>query len=180
MAARAAAAARLQVRALFHRIGIEDDLTRDELEFQGIRSIANLADLSEDDIKSVVINVQKYPHDIANGRPYLNAVSIEKLKVVHYWIQLRVRSGLVYHAPLCTIPQINVARERMRELKAIEKAERDRKVEAPKTLMKWSEWREWWDKVLTYLHTIRGAADIPIVYVFRADDEVTDEALAAT
>ena len=103
-------------KALLGRIGA-DEVTKREFELQGLKSIDDLADLTEDDIKSVVVNIQKYPHPgntlaDADDKPYLNAVTIEKLKVVRFWVDLRKRTGQPFNSGSCTNAEITLARLR--------------------------------------------------------------------
>ena len=60
--------------------------------------------------------------------------------------------------------------------KVADKSDHDR----PKTLKKWSEWQAFWDSWVTYMQGTTGAADIPITYVFRDEETVTQEDVSAT
>lgn len=161
---------------LMNRIGLTNP-TRDELGRQGIETLEDLETFNDDGIKTVATHMLRYPHP---NRPqnvvvYMTATSIEHLKEIRYWIKLRRRIGLPLDADACTQNELEFTKERLVQLEDIRKAEENGDATKPNPLKRMTEWIDWWDSWLTYAGTIRGAADIPITYVFREEATVTQD-----
>lgn len=156
--------------------------TRAELGRNGIQSLEDLLSMDEDTVTNTVIHMMKFPHPQrpANAVVHASAKNISDLKIVRKWAinQKRMGAGILNPDNL-TQAALDDTRLRIEELKAFEKSAKDQDVQKPPKLKKMSEWMKFWESVLTYFGSIRGAAEIRLDYVFRDKEEVTPEELNA-
>lgn len=156
--------------------------TRAELGRNGIQSLNDLLEMDEDTISGTVTHMMKFPHPQrpANAVVFASAKNIADLKIVRKWAINQKRMGAVDLNPDdLTLDDLNDTRLRVDELKAFEKSAKDQDVQKPAKLKKMSEWTKFWESVLTYFGSIRGAAEIPLDYIFREKEAVTQAELTA-
>lgn len=156
--------------------------TRAELARNDIGSLADLELVDDSTIQATVTHMMKFPHPQrpVNAVVHASARNVEDLKVVRKWVVLQRRMGSVVLNPDdLTQEELDETRQRMSELKAFEASEKDQDVQKPSKLKKMLDWTKFWESVLTYFGSIRGAAEIPLDYIFRDKEAVTPEELDA-
>jgi hypothetical protein len=163
---------------LMARIGM-DSPTLAELKRYGITSLKDLERYKDEGIDRFCVKMMKHPHP---NRPegavvFVSPTTQEQLKTIRYWIRVQRRTGQPLHPDNCNDDVLLEINNRMDELEDIKKAETSNKVERPDKLKQMSDWLTFYDSWLTYTTSIRGAADIPITYVFREEEEVSAAAL---
>ena len=127
--------------------------------------------------------VEAYQNDLAVYRQqlailqvHISAVSAIKLHAVWYWGVLRNRCGrtLSSSAQILTNAEVDKTIARIRYEERAQESIEGGDPKKPHVLKKIEKFNEWHDAFNTYLHSIRGAARIPLPYVYRAEEAVTD------
>lgn len=174
-------AAQVTWNGLMVRLNVNND-TRDELARVGLGSLNDLETMDDDQLKNMVEHMLRFPHPDrpATAKVYGTANVLGNLKVARYWIKIQRMTGVIPHPTNLTDLELQATRERMEELKAYKKSAEDQDVSKPPKLKKMSEWLKFWEAAQTYFNSIRGAADIPLSYVFRAEEMVDADARAIT
>ena len=73
-----------------------------------------------------------------------------------------------------TQAQIGLTLDRIRFEAQVKKVAETCKAEKPPALKKVEKFREWFDSLTTYMHSMRGAARLLLPYVYRKEEVVTD------
>ena len=141
---------------------------------QGLTNPGDLIPFEESDIDSLVKHTIK-----ANaGAVAIPFLSVIKIKAFRYWAITRQRIGMDLNSADFNVNELDFIQVLMRE-------RRDRTAaaqtdpEKPPEFKEMSEWRTFWEKFNTYMSQIYGAAEIPLTYVYREHQAVTDEMRAA-
>lgn len=177
-----------EIEALLKKIGFNTG-TSIAIIAQGYSTIDKLAELDDSlidklathTLKAVVVVPQKDPdkaldRDLVVSFPF---AAIQALKVVRHWYYHRHRLGEPADAASFTTTERNQTRERMLEEAEIAKATKDSTPVKPPVLKDLAKWRSFWDQWVTYTGQLRGAALIPLTYVFREHEiEPYDDLMA--
>ena len=154
-------------KQLLVRIGVGED-TKDELICVGLSDLDELEALDENGIKDMMYHIMKYPHPNRpeNAKIYISAQQIKKLQSARYWITVARRMGVKPTAAAITNSELKLIQERQQELQALKDSVFDQDVAKPPKLKKMSEWLKFWEATQTYFQSLRGAAEIPLSYIF--------------
>jgi len=101
---------------------------------------------------------------------FINVVAGTKLYAIWYWAVLRERCGrlLTSSAQVLTQAEITKVMARIQFEKDVKTAEADSNTgKKPHVLKKLEKFNEWLDVFNTHLYTCRGAARIPVCYMYR-------------
>ena len=104
--------------------------------------------------------------------PYL---ATAKIVAFRHWAAARVRTGMQPDPAVYDNDQANSTLDRMREEQTIAKATKDADPKKPEALTNLVKWDAFWEQWTNYIGQLRGAAKIPLSYIHRDHDEVTDE-----
>ena len=135
------------------RIGF-NTVTADEIVANGFGSIDILRSLEDKDIDDLVRHIGRWrgqdkptrtqrgavitPVPVQISLPFL---SINKLKAMRYWVQVRTRQGLSTAADQCTSTEILNMTDRMRFIENITASHDSTRPTKPKPLVSFSFWR---------------------------------------
>ena len=149
---------------------------------QCISNITDLRGLDDKDIEGLTYNIMKYGSDQAPQGAVIRFPfnSIKKLKGARYWIELRIRTGQDWTSGTCLAGEVTNSLTRIQELKRIKDSLGESDPTRPDKLSSFKNWTAWFQKVGTYFDQIRGAADVPLPYVYREARTITPEALVRT
>ena len=127
-------------------------------------------------------SIAAYRAELAIQQVHLSAVSSVKVHAVWYWGVLRKRCGrsLSSSAMVLTNAEIDKTIARIRFERRAQESTDGGDPKKPYVLKKMEKFNEWHDAFNTYMYSIRGAARIPLPYVYRGKKEVTDEMRAET
>ena len=161
-----------------------NETTANAITAQGFRTPEEFAQLSETEIDNMVKHVVKmYPRDAKSKEeqvifPYR---SVQKLKGLRYWVQVRRRLGQLPDSESFTDDQAEEMLTRKQELERIKKSLADAEPKKPKVLNELTkQWPTWWESWDAYMSQLRGEADIPLQYIYRTDKEVSDAVRTAS
>lgn len=138
---------------------------------QGYSSPSDLTSLDESDVDSPVKHTLKATENVII--PYN---SVTKIKCFHYYAVINERIGL-------DTPPEDFDAEELDFIEALRKQRHARKdtkpTDKPPELKDIANWRTFWENFDAYMAKIYGAAEIPLTYVYREHDEVTQEMYGA-
>lgn len=156
------------------RLGF-NEATTTELGYNGLGSLASMINFSNDDLKQMCEHLMKYPHPsrAAGAIVYVSASAKQNLYAAVYWAKLQLRYGIMPEPQDLTDGALVQTKIRLEELKAFKKSEEKQDISRPPKLKRMSEWLKFWEASKTYFGSIRGAADIPLTYIFREEENVT-------
>ena len=100
----------------------------------------------------------------------INVVAGTKLHAIWYWAVLRERCGKLLSASAQVLTQAEITKvmARIQFEKDVKTAEADSNTgKKPHVLKKLEKFNEWYDVFNTHLYTCRGAARIPLCYLYR-------------
>ena len=122
------------------------------------------------------IDLTLYRQQLATLQVHISAVSAIKLHAIWYWGVLRTRCGrtLSSSAQVLTNAEVDNTIARIRYETSAQESIDGGDPKKPHVLKKIEKFNEWHDAFNTYMHSIRGAARIPLPYVYRAEEAVTD------
>ena len=182
-----------QFATLLGRIGINPATVLTLTTNQGISNILTLVDMiNESQVKNMAKLVSYGPRpaavvpegggDAVAPQIFLSAVSATKLHAVWYWGQLRQRCGRLLTSSAQTLTNAEITRtiERINFEAQAKEAGEEGAPKKPFALKKIEKFNEWVDSFNAYMYSIRGAARIPLPYVYRNTELATDEMRAAT
>jgi hypothetical protein len=153
---------------LMDRIGFNLD-TIVEIGSNGIIGFTPLIELSKEELNTTLNSILKYPHPT---RPpgavvYISVAARQNLYAAVQWAKIQMRLGLLPRSLDLTNDAMVGSKLRIQELAAFRMSEGKQDIAKPTKLKEMSEWLKFWEATVTYFGSIRGAADIPISYVFR-------------
>jgi len=153
--------------------------TSEELFRQGISSTLKLIRLSKDRLKSIVLNMAKnkspmcpYPERVFLGSTFEDAIT-----AVISWLKFQKSIGGLTTAVewLDTSGAMTMAVDRVDYYVDVEQSKATSDIDMPSPFKEMSKFQEFNDNLKTYLRTVRGAANIPIIYAIRETSKVTDD-----
>ncbi len=163
--------------ALLGRININDDTANSIVTAQGINHMQTLVDMvTEEQVKGIA-KLVSYAPGLGVDDNFVSAVSATKLHAVWYWGVLRERCGRALSADAQVLTDAEITRtiQRIQYEKQAKEAAEDGEPKKPFVLKKIEKFNEWLDAFNAYMYSIRGAARIPLPYVYRTEAEVTEE-----
>ena len=105
---------------------------------------------------------------------FLPADAVQKLKTVCAWTKFRKQCRIDFGADWWdTHYSITETDERLTQIKAFEDAAADDSLNPPTRFTDMNLWEIFFDSLMSYLGAVRGAARIPLLYLFRSIVEVT-------
>lgn len=156
-----------------------NDPTRVYFYQQGFVELEILCELSEEKISKFITQVNKAGDDLRKEMLQAQAVpgdkievgfvAQERIKCLRFWFQQRKRCGLGVEPGDFNADEGVRASQRMKEEEAIKDASSLSNPIKPKELKDLAKYRVFYDQWTAYTAQIRGAAHIPINYVFRDD-----------
>ena len=138
------------------RIGF-NTVTADAIVANGFSSIDILRSIEDTDIDALIRHIGRWreykpthsprgaaitPAPVQITLPFL---SINKLKAMRYWVQVRTRQGLSTVASDCTSTEITNMTVRMKFIENINASHDSASPTKPKPLLSFSNWRFWWE-----------------------------------
>ena len=116
-------------------------------------------------------------NEVRDARVHMSAVSATKFHAIWYWGVLRNRCGRELSASnrVLTAGEINRTLVRIKFEEHAKDAAEEGTPKKPHVLKKIEKFNEWLDAFNSYMSSIRGAARIPLPYVYRTKADVTDE-----
>ena len=171
-------------KAALQRIGL-NDASVNAIGSQGYLEIDDFLDLSEGGVDKMAEYIKKlFPiKDPKNPNVATDVMipfrSLTLLSAMRHWHAQKNRTGESNDATLFDGAVIKLAMARYKEEKEIKEATKGVDPVKPKPLKDLSHFRSFKEGFDSYTQQIRGAACIPINYVYRMDEVETPEALAA-
>jgi hypothetical protein len=167
---------------LMTRLGGFTQATTSELSFNGLTDLTTMLEFSKDDLKQMMEHLMKYPHP---SRPagvivYVSAPGKHNLYTAVYWAKLQLRYGMMPQSANLNDAALVATKVWLKEIKAFKRSEEKQDIAKPPKLKKMSDWTRFWEAARTYFGSTRGAADIPLSYVFRGEERVTMDDIMAT
>ena len=174
-------AGRVAWEAVLTRCGVTSAPTRDVIITQGYTDMADFSQLDDKDIKTFVKEVNKMPAVGAPPvRPTIPFASIKKLQAMRRWCVERVRMGLELNPGSFIVAEL----ERMLTRMDFEAHLLVNKPETPPLPDKFinfgAKWLPFYEGLKGYLEVDRGSMNIPLIYVCREHETVTNEMRDAT
>ena len=129
-------------------------------------------------MKSIVLNTAKnksplcpYPERVFLGSTFEDAIS-----AVISWLKFQKSiGGLTTAADWNDTPDaMTMAIDRVDYYLDVEQSKATSDIDMPSPFKEMSKFQEFNDNLKTYLRTVRGAANIPIIYAIRETSKVTD------
>lgn len=164
-----------------NRVGLTLTTANEVTTTQGITDMSTLITfITEEQVlnlgKAVKTGYQAPAAIPAPPIPFVSAVSATKLHAVWYWGILRKRCGRAANPAQTVLTQAQIANtmNRIRYEKQVKEAAKNGELKKPTVLKKVEKFNEWFDTWNTYMSSIRGAARIPLPYVYRKHVQVTD------
>lgn len=108
--------------------------------------------------------------------PFVTAVAATKFHAVWYWGILRLRCGreLTANNNTLSAAEIKKTLDRIRFEAQVKEVAESGEAKKPPPLKKVEKFHEWFDSWNTYMHSMRGAARLPLPYVYRKVELATD------
>ena len=121
--------------------------------------------------------ITDYREQVTTLQVHVSAVSAIKLHAVWYWGVLRNRCGRTLSASAIVLTNAEVTKTiaRIRFESSAQESVEGGDPRKPHVLKKIEKFNEWFDAFNAYMYSIRGAARIPLPYVYRTVKDVTDE-----
>ena len=164
------AAAMASMRNALIRCGLNEQTVAYVMDTQGYDSPEQLLMTSQVDLDNMV----KYVIKSAPANVTFPSVAIRKLNAFKYWAEERIMCGLPVQAALFTDAELVAYLKLLRADEIEVAAKKDKKPMMPDLLKQEKEWFKFCEKLKNYLGQIRGAAKVPLSYVVRDHDEVTN------
>lgn len=183
-----------EIETLLMKIGFNTGTTS-AIIAQGYRTLDSLAELDDSLIDKLAAHTlkaalaakdstktQKETKETQKADMTVNFpfAAIQSLKVFRHWYEHRHRLGEPADESSFTADERKLTRRRMLEEEQIAQATKDSTPAKPPALKDLAKWRTFWDQWVTYTGQLRGAAKIPLSYVYRehevepADDLLLD------
>jgi len=146
----------------------------------GVATLPELVTLTDKDIGKMISesvtqaqSAEQNADDRANIRvPFATR---NKLRAAKYWFKLMKRTNQPTGADNLTDIELEKAQDRIVEVTEKKEAIEGVVPTPPPHLKSFATWSTWWELWDTYISQIYGAADIPLTYVYREDEIVTNE-----
>ncbi|KAI2502036.1 hypothetical protein MHU86_12439 [Fragilaria crotonensis] len=176
-----AVAARNAFTAALGRIGI-NPATRVAIAENGFVTILDLATVQDEDLDKLPKHLEAWrnPNAGPNAQVCIPFVSLTKLKAMRYWVLAQRCIGIM--APDAADFSDAVLEEvltRMKADKDYKKATEDTDITKPAKLTDLVKCIKFWELFTTYLGRVKGAALIPLTYLIRDHEVVTQDMLDA-
>lgn len=167
-------------RTLLTRLEM-DQQTAEEVMRCGIDTLDKVGRVDDRQLRTSLLNVMKYPHPArpANAVVWLSPTTIDNVVALRAWVRQNTMTGTISTPDMFMQDTLEATMERTRELQSIKKSLEDQDIPKPPKLGKLSDWKKFWESVKTYFGSVRGAADIPLAYIYREVDVVDAAAHAA-
>lgn len=160
-------------RAALTRCGINTVESRNAIVGQGYENMEAFAELSNEDIEKLVKHLARLPAPVS-----IPFSAVKKLKAMRAWTKWRQRRALaVVHAEF-TPDMLTWTMTRMEDEARIRALNAEAPT-VPEKLTKLSHWPTWWEAFDAYASQVRGTMYLPLKYVYREHEAVTDEIAAA-
>ena len=163
-------------RNALERCGITQGAARDAFPAQGYSTMAEFAELSPGGIEAFVKAVNKLPAAAPNEpRPQVPFASVKKLKAMRWWTMVRNRCGIeVVHTEF-TPAELERVMTRLDYEAHLSVNKPDVQELADKFVSFGPKWKTFSENFSGHCAAQRGCMDIPLSYVFREHEDVTDE-----
>lgn len=145
--------------------------TRTFINQEGRNSVENLTLMTAADM-DLFIKDAKRDQGANLSFPFL---AVKRLKAFRVWGTHRIRQDLAAQPAQFTDAACVATMERMQEESEIKAAMKDATPDKPPALKTLKGWPKFWEQCKTYFIQCRGAAEIPLSYVFRESEVVTQE-----
>lgn len=162
-------AAAVNMRNALQRCGF-NLATSDFIMEQGYDSPEELLNVSEDDLDLMIKSASRHPPPDVT----FPSLPIRKLYVLRFWADERIRTGLPTGPNLFTEQVMGEYSNLMRSDEVEVAARKGQDPTKPDAIKAEKDWFKFWEKFKNYLGRVRGAAKIPLSYIVREHDEVTD------
>ena len=162
-------AAAVNMRNALQRCGF-NLATSDFIMEQGYDSPKELLNVSEDDLDLMIKSASRHPPPDVT----FPSLPIRKLYVLRFWADERIRTGLPTGPNLFTEQVMGEYSNLMRSDEVEVAARKGQDPTKPDAIKAEKDWFKFWEKFKNYLGRVRGAAKIPLSYIVREHDEVTD------
>ena len=163
--------------ALVTSFGV-NNLTADEVFRQGLTSMESLRGITGSKLKNVIYNINrnKSPDCPQPNKVFLGATFEENVAVLVSWLKFqRVIGGRPTAAAWISDPNArDKTNERIQYLTEVKESEGTEDIKLPDALTDMKRFKDFSEHLLTYLRIKRGAASVPLIYVVRDEETVTD------
>lgn len=148
---------------------------------QGIDGFDTLVSLTDSDLDSVAVSINKTPRVRGNAQQpvVLNAITLKKMKAMRLWALWQIRMGLQPLPANFDAVNLDWGVQRMdfelrcKQSDSIDPPEPDRL-----NKIGYDVWNTFWRQFTNYCGAKRGAMKIPLSYVFREHELPTPEVMA--
>ena len=166
-----------QFRTLLMSLGTNND-TADEIFRQGISSMNVVIDLTSDRLKNIMYTIMRNrsPDCPDPNLVFIGAVFEEKLSTLISWAQFQKQIGspvtaMAWNGDPGASKKTN---DRIQYYKEVKGSEATEDIPLPEVLKHMKEFMDFSDHLQAYLRIKRGAANVPLAYVIREEETVTD------
>ena len=162
------------------RIGI-NVATRAAIQGNGYNTIGDLAVTEESTLNYLPKYLREWqvPGVAPAQQVRIPIVALEKIKAMRYWVLAQRRAGIDEDADDFDDDVAIATLEVMQNAKDLKEATEAVTIDKPTALVELNKWTKFWLKFSAYLSRVRGAAHIPLTYLVRDHEEVTDDIAAA-
>ena len=150
--------------------------TIEAIASQGYNTFAKLMQLDESLMSKMAEHVTKiYQHADVPDDPSMKVTfpfrAVKTLKLVKHWYDQNNRLGRTVNPNNFNENERLATEMRIKEEDEIEEVRKNINPVKPSPLKDIKKWRTFWENWLTYIGQYRGAAKIPLTYIFRENEE---------
>ena len=158
------------MRAALMRCGLNNATANYVITDQGFDSPHELLMASQESVDVMFKNaIRLAPADVL-----FSTASIRRINAFKFWAEQRALCGLSTLPQLFTVAELTDYLLIVRANEIEVTAKKDQVPTKPDALKAEKEWFKFWEKLKNYLGRIRGAAKVPLSYVVRDHEAVTD------
>jgi hypothetical protein len=156
-------------------VAVRNALIRDH----SFDSLATIVSLTNDDLETTAMNVNKTRRTAQQGPLVVNAIHVRRLKAMRLWALWQVRCSIALNDDDFNEDQLKWGMERQDFEDRFKASDASDTPEPPKLKkIGFEVWDGFWRQFKNYCDTKRGAMKIPISYVFREHVVPTAEIMA--
>ena len=157
-----------------------DGLMNAVTALQGVSDAASLIALTNKELDQLAVAINKMPAQGRNDPLVLNQITLKRIKALRLWLIWRQRRDIDLDPDDFDEEELQWGLERLDYERRCKEAESPEQSLPDKLVhIGFDVWQTFWRQFSAYCGTIRGAMAIPISYVFRVHDEVTDDMFLA-
>jgi hypothetical protein len=163
------------------RCGFNGD-TAVAIAAEGFDTLDILTSMAPDDVDAMIKNVRETRRALgaaAQGNVTFPFLATRRLKAMQNWGQELLRTGRPLNPGGFVGNEITNAVSRLALETLRQEVHEDEDVDKPRELTDLTKWEIFWERFVSYLSRLRGAAKCPYTYIIREHDAVTPDHYAA-